>query len=92
MIIVDKTGRKLKIGQMLDVMLVGMMKGKLVDIKDSVIQLSPTQIIYPHLVVSMVVTPNIQQNGFVDAVYIVADADPKELKEVEAAQKSRFEM
>lgn len=81
----DKTGRKLKIGQIVDVLMVGMFHGRVVAIKDSAIALSPNQSIQPHVVVTIISTPFIRPDGLVDDVYIIGEPDPNDplLKDTE---------
>lgn len=76
--IVDKTGRKLKVGQIVDMCCMGMFQGKLVAIKDTPIMLSPQQQINPHIVVQLILTPYITPEGFVPDTFIIRDADPND--------------
>ena len=76
--VVDKTKRKLKIGQTVDILLVGMFHGKVIAIKDSPIALSPNQQIQPHVAIQIISTPFIRPDGAVDDVYIIAEADPND--------------
>lgn len=90
--IIDNTGRKLKVGQILDVMLIGMFKGKLIGIKESPIALSKAQVINPHIIVAVSVTPFIAPNGLVPDVYIIGEPNPDDplVKEAEGKSKSRI--
>lgn len=83
----DKTGRKLKIGQIVDVVMLGTFSGKVVSIKDKAIVLSASQQLPAHIVIQMPVTPYIQPDGMVTDVYITAEPDPKD-PIVIAAEKS----
>ena len=86
MIIVDKTGRKIKIGQIVDVFMLGIYQAKIIDIKEQPLVLSPQQQIPPHIVLAASITPYINQQGYVPDVYIIADPDPKDplVKEAES--------
>lgn len=74
----DKTGRKLKVGHIIDVFLFGMFNAKLLGIKERPLQVSPTQAIPPHIVVMCSLTPFIGQGGMVPDVYILQEPDPKD--------------
>lgn len=74
MIIVDKTGRKLKVGQTVDVMLLGMFQGDILQIKDSPISIPGHQPILPHIAIAVVSTPFIAPNGMVHDVYIIGES------------------
>lgn len=74
----DKTGRKLKIGQVVDVVMLGTFHGRVIDIKDTPIALSPNQVLPPHVVIQIMSTPYIAQNGAVADVYILQEPDPKD--------------
>lgn len=76
--IVDKTGRKLKIGQVLDMIMIGSYQGKLIGIKEQPIIMSATQQIPAHIVIACSITPHINRGGMVPDVYILADADPND--------------
>lgn len=73
----DKTGRKLKEGQIVDIQLVGMFQGRIREIKDSPITLPGNQQIAPHIVVDIVSTPYIHPAGFVPDLYIMAEPEPE---------------
>ena len=75
--ITDQTGRKIKIGQLVNMCLVGMYTGKVVAIKEAPLALSSKQVIPPHIVVVVEMTPNIMQNGLTQC-YIVSDPDPRD--------------
>jgi hypothetical protein len=87
-VIVDRTGRKIKIGSFVDINCVGMFHGKVIAIKDQSIQLSPKQQINPHVVIDVIFTPFILPNGCVPDVYIIGDPDPKDPLVVESDNKS----
>lgn len=77
MIIVDKTGRKLKPGeQMVDVFLAGMFQGQLVKIVDSPIAIPGQHSIPPHIVIAVTITPHILPSGMVQDVYIIGEINP----------------
>ena len=76
--VTDKTGRKLRVGQIVNVMLIGMFEGKLVDIKDMPVILSPQQQVPPHLIITTLITPYIAPNGVVPDVYIIGNEDPND--------------
>ena len=78
MIITDTTGRKLKIGQTVHMMLVGTFEGKILAIKETPIVIGPQQNIPPHIVIQAVITPFIDPHGMVGNTYIIAEADPKD--------------
>ena len=81
----DYTGRKLKVGQMVDICLIGMYRGKVVEIREAPIVLSPKQQLPPHAVVQVVMTPSIQQDGVV-SIYIIEEPDPKDPLVLAAAE------
>lgn len=76
--IVDKTGRKIKVGQMVDVMLFGMFQGKILAIKEKPFLISPQQQINPHIVIACTITPFVHPSGGVPDVYIIGEPDPKD--------------
>ena len=78
MIVLDRTGRKLKLGQICDVFLMGMFQAKLIGIKDQPIQIPGHQPLPPHIILAASITPYIGPNGYVGDVYIVQDADPRD--------------
>lgn len=78
MIIVDKTGRKLKPGeQIVDVFLTGMFQGNLIKVVDTPISIPGGPPIPPHIVLAVTITPPIYPNGLVPSVYIIGEFDPK---------------
>lgn len=77
MMVVDKTGRKLKIGQICDVFLMGMFQGQLVKIVENPISVPTHAPIPPHIVLMVTITPFIAGNGLVPEVYIIGEPDPK---------------
>lgn len=89
MTIVDKTGRKLKIGQILDTFMLGIYQAKLIGIKDSSIMLSPQTQIPPHIILACSITPYIRPDGYVPDVYIIADANPNDPVVKEAEEKEK---
>lgn len=74
----DKTGRKLKIGQILDVVMLGTFQGKLVRINSESIVLAPGQQSPPHVVIQIITTPLVHPSGLVPDVYIIGDPDPND--------------
>lgn len=78
MLIVDKTGRKLKVGQIVDVMMMGMFQGKIAKITENPILLPDNTQINPHIVIQFICTPGILPNGLTPEVYIVGEPDPKD--------------
>lgn len=78
----DKTGRKLKIGQVVDVVMLGTFHGKVIDIKEAPVALSSTQSLPPHVVIQIITTPYIAPNGAVADVYILAEPDHKEKSDI----------
>lgn len=78
MIIVDKTGRKLKPGEsIVDVSVAGMVQGLIINVIDQPIAIPGNPPIVPHIVVAVTLTPRIQPNGMVHGVYIIGEHDPK---------------
>jgi hypothetical protein len=77
MLIVDKTGRKVKVGQVVDVMMLGMFQGQVVKIVDQLIALPDNSNIPPHIIIQIIATPHIHPNGVTPDVYIIAQPDPK---------------
>ena len=88
--IVDSTGRKVKIGQPVHMFLIGTFLGKLVDVKDQPLILSPQQHIPPHCIIAVTVTPHIMQDGSVHNLYIVGDPDPKDPLVMEAESRAKI--
>ena len=84
----DYTGRKLKVGQIVDLNMVGMYKGKVVDIVENPIILSPQQQIHPHAVIQVLMTPAIQPDERV-FVYVVDEPDPKDPVVIEHESKGK---
>lgn len=80
--VTDKTGRKLKIGQVVDVVMLGTFHGKVIDIKEVPFALSSTQTLSPHAVIQIITTPYIDKNGAVADVYILQEPDPKEKSDI----------
>lgn len=78
MIVTDKTGRKLKVGQMLDTFCLGMFQGKLIAIKEAPIVISKSQQIQPHIAIQIVITPFVAPDGSVPDVYIIGEPDPND--------------
>lgn len=78
MIVKDKTGRKLKIGQIVDVPVMGVFQGKIIAIKDSPIIISKDQQIHPHVAVAISMTSYIMPDGAVRDLYIIAEPDPND--------------
>lgn len=87
--VTDETGRKLKVGNIVKVQLIGMFSAKVLAIKDTAIVLSPQQMIQPHIVLQVPITPTIMPNGAVPDVYIVAEPDPKDPVVIEAESRSK---
>lgn len=84
MTILDKTGRKLKIGQLCDIMLVGMFQGQLIKIEENPISIPTKPPIPPHIALAVSITPFIDpRSGYVPDVYIIQDVDPRESKKIE---------
>lgn len=79
-VINDKTGRKLKEGQIVDIQLIGMFQGIVRHIKSAPIQLPGGETIRPHVIIDVVTTPFIAGNGHVPDVYIMRDPDPTSSK------------
>lgn len=73
----DKTRRKLRIGQVVDVVMLGTFHGMVMDIKESPIILSQTQQLPPHVVIQIISTPYIAPDGSVADVYILKEPDPQ---------------
>jgi len=88
----DETGRKLKVGSIVKVQLVGMFTAKVLAIKDTAIVVSPQQRINPHLVLQVPITPMILPNGSVPDVYIVGEPDPKDPVVIEAESRSKISL
>ena len=88
--VMDKTGRKLKIAAPVDVLLIGMFSGKLIGIKEQPIVLSPQQQIAPHVIIAVSITPYIMPNGYVPDVYIVGEPDPKDPLVMDQEERSRI--
>lgn len=86
---VDKTGRKLKVGQMVETILMGGYQGKVVDIKEQPIMLSATQGVGPHLVILVSIHCPIDQAGRA-GICIIQDADPKDPLVIEANEGPRL--
>jgi hypothetical protein len=82
--ITDKTGRKLKVGQMVDIPVFAVLTGKVMVIKEHAIALSANQVIPPHVVIALNLTPGIHPNGMVSEIYVTQDADPKDPLVIEA--------
>lgn len=78
--IVDKTGRKLKVGQIVDVMMMGMFQGRIEKIAENAIALPDGNVINPHIIIMIPCTPGILPNGLTPEVYIIGEPNPKEQK------------
>lgn len=74
--IVDRTGRKLKIGQLVEFPWSGMMQGKIVKIIERPIMINAKEGIAPQVVV-VTERPHIVQGDRCN-LYIVADPDPND--------------
>lgn len=74
----DRTGRKLKVGQIVDIMLMGPHQAKVTKIVESPIILGGNQQVAPHIVVVLPLTPYVQSNGYVSEVYIIQEPDPND--------------
>jgi hypothetical protein len=92
MIICDRTGRKLKVGQIVDVFMAGMFNGKILDIKETSIALGPGQTIHPHVVITIPATPFIGPDGKVSDVYIIQEADPRDPVVINAESKTGIKL
>lgn len=79
--VTDKTGRKLKVGQVVDIMLIGMFRGQVVEIQDNTI-VSPAVQIPPHATVQVITTPLMAPDGSIPDVYIVQEPDPNAIKKL----------
>lgn len=75
----DKTGRKLKEGQTVDVMMLGLFQGQVVKIVENPIEVPGAGQIPPHIVIQMVITPAVR-NGYVPDVFILKDVQETSLK------------
>lgn len=79
-VINDKTGRKLKEGQIVDIQLIGMFQGIVRHIKSTPLEIPGHDPIRPHVVIDVVATPFIAGSGFVPDVYIMREPDPTSTK------------
>lgn len=89
--IMDKTGRGIEVGQVVDMPLLGTFQGMIMEITEAPLVLSREQVIPPHLKVQIIATPAIMPNGYVDRVYIIGEADP-ENPLVIASRKARHSL
>lgn len=76
--VTDKTGRKIKVGQIVDVQLMGMFQGKVFKIVEAPISIPGGNQIHPHVAVQLYSTPQIMPNGMTWDVYIIGEPDPKD--------------
>lgn len=77
--ITDKTGRKLKEGQEVDILLIGMYRAKIVRVIESPIMLPDGNSLAPQVLVALApVKAAIRQDGSIDQVYIVAQPEDQE--------------
>lgn len=76
--IVDKTGREIKEGDIIEIMLMGMFQGQVRQIVTSPILLTSRDAIPPHVIIDVGTTPLIDANGMVQAVYLIKKAEELE--------------